>query len=116
MLFANSIQEIMDFALISQAATLETRVPFLHIFDGFRSSHEVMKIQELSDEQIRAMIDEQLVQAHRSRALTPDRPVMRGTAQTPDVFFQSRVRANSSYLDPPAIGDGVIKEFADPPR
>ncbi len=113
MLFANSIQEIMDFALISQAATLETRVPFLHIFDGFRSSHEVMKIQELSDEQICTMIDEQLVQAHRAQALTPDRPVMRGTAQNPDVFFQSRERANSFYLDTPAIVEGVMKKFAD---
>ena len=97
MLFSNSIQEVMDFALIAQAATLESRVPFLHAFDGFRTSHEVMKIEELSDEQIRAMIDEQLVRAHRSRALTPDRPVMRGTAQNPDVFFQSRERANSFY-------------------
>src|SRR5438094_6470889 len=90
MLFANSIQEVMDFALMSQAATLESRVPFLHVFDGFRTSHEVMKIEELSDDQIRAMIDEQLVQGHRQRALTPDHPVMRGTAQNPDVFFQSR--------------------------
>src|SRR5437667_7514339 len=113
MLFANSIQEIMDFALISQAATLETRVPFLHIFDGFRSSHEVMKIQELSDEQIRAMIDEQLVQAHRARALTPDRPVMRGTAQNPDVFFQSRERANSFYSATPEIVERVMKTVAD---
>src|SRR5437762_346800 len=113
MLFANSIQEIMDFALISQAATLETRVPFLHIFDGFRSSHEVMKIQELSDEQIRAMIDEPLVQAHRARALTPDRPVMRGTAQNPDVFFQSRERTHSFYLDTLAIVEGDMKTFAD---
>src|SRR2546430_6575815 len=113
MLFANSIQESMDVALISQAATLETRVPFLHIFDGFRSSHEVMKIQALSDEQIRAMIDEPLVQAHRARALTPDRPVMRGTAQNPDIFFQSRERANSFYLDTPAIVEGVMKKFAD---
>src|SRR6266705_1460447 len=72
MLFANSIQEVMDVALIAQAATLSSRVPFLHAFDGFRTSHEVMKIEELSDDQIRAMIDEQLVQAHRSRALTPD--------------------------------------------
>ena len=113
MLFANSIQEIMDFALISQAATLETRVPFLHIFDGFRSSHEVLKIEELSDEEIRAMIDEQMVQAHRARALTPDRPVMRGTAQNPDVFFQSRERANSFYLNTPAIVEGVMKKFSD---
>ncbi|MEA2202626.1 MAG: pyruvate-ferredoxin/flavodoxin oxidoreductase [Solirubrobacteraceae bacterium] len=112
MLFANSIQEVMDFALISQAATLETRVPFLHIFDGFRTSHEVMKIQELSDEEIREMIDDQLVQAHRARALTPDRPVMRGTAQNPDVFFQSRERANSIYLETPYLVECVMNKFA----
>jgi len=113
MLFSNSIQEVMDFALIAQAATLESRVPFLHAFDGFRTSHEVMKIEELSDEQIRAMIDEQLVRAHRSRALSPDRPVMRGTAQNPDVFFQSRERANSFYTDTPEIVERVMKKFAD---
>ena len=112
MLFANSIQEVMDFALISQAATLEARVPFLHVFDGFRTSHEVMKIQELSDEEIRAMIDDQLVQAHRQRALTPDRPVMRGTAQNPDVFFQSRERANSLYTETPAIVERAMNKFA----
>src|SRR6187551_3138209 len=86
MLFGNSVQEAMDFALISQASTLRSRVPFLHIFDGFRTSHEVMKIEKLSDKQIRELIDDRLVQAHRSRALTPDHPVMRGTAQNPDVF------------------------------
>ncbi|HEY3102995.1 MAG TPA: hypothetical protein VGJ69_05355, partial [Pyrinomonadaceae bacterium] len=113
MLFANSIQEVMDFALIAQAATLESRVPFLHVFDGFRTSHEVMKIEELSDDQIRAMIDEQLVQAHRQRALTPDRPVMRGTAQNPDVFFQSRERANSFYSATPEIVERVMKKFGE---
>ena len=112
MLFANSVQEVMDFALISQAATLESRVPFLHVFDGFRTSHEVMKIEELTDEQIRAMIDEQLVQAHRQRALTPDRPVMRGTAQNPDVFFQSRERANRFYDVTPLIVESVMEKFA----
>jgi len=112
MLFANSIQEVMDFALISQAVTLEARVPFLHIFDGFRTSHEVMKIQELSDAEIRAMIDDQLVQAHRRRALTPDHPVMRGTAQNPDVFFQSRERANSLYTEAPAIVARIMNKFA----
>src|SRR3954466_16396277 len=90
MLFAGSVQETMDFALISQAATLKSRVPFLHAFDGFRTSHEVQKVEQLSDEDIRALIDGELVRAHRERALTPDRPVMRGTAQNPDVFFQSR--------------------------
>jgi pyruvate-ferredoxin/flavodoxin oxidoreductase len=112
MLFSNSVQEVMDFALITQAATLESRVPFLHAFDGFRTSHEVMKIEELSDDQIRAMIDEELVQAHRSRALTPDHPVMRGTAQNPDVFFQSRERANSFYDATPEIVERIMKKFA----
>ena len=111
MLFANSVQEVMDFALIAQAATLRSRVPFLHIFDGFRTSHEVMKIEKLSEETIRGMIDEQLVQAHRGRALTPDRPVMRGTAQNPDVFFQSRERANSLYLDTPGIVEEEMNRF-----
>ena len=113
MLFSNSIQEVMDFALIAQAATLESRVPFIHAFDGFRTSHEVMKIEELSDDQIRAMIDEELVRAHRQRALTPDRPVMRGTAQNPDVFFQSRERANSFYAVTPEIVEQVMKKFGE---
>jgi len=113
MLFANSVQEAMDFALIAQVSTLQSRVPFLHVFDGFRTSHEVMKIEQLSDDEIGAMIDEKLVQAHRGRALTPDRPVMRGTAQNPDVFFQSRERANSFYLETPAIVESVMDKFAD---
>jgi pyruvate-ferredoxin/flavodoxin oxidoreductase len=112
MLFANSVQEVMDFALIAQAATLRSRVPFLHIFDGFRTSHEVMKIEKLSEDTIREMMDEQLVRAHRGRALTPDRPVMRGSAQNPDVFFQSRERANSLYLETPAIVEAEMQKFA----
>jgi pyruvate-ferredoxin/flavodoxin oxidoreductase len=112
MLFANTVQEAMDFALIAQASTLRARVPFLHIFDGFRTSHEVMKIQRLSDEQISAMIDNQLVQAHRARALTPDHPVMRGTAQNPDVFFQSRERSNPFYLQTPNIVQETMNQFA----
>ncbi len=112
MLFANSVQEAMDFALIAQASTLRARVPFLHIFDGFRTSHEVMKIQKLSDEQIRAMIEDKLVQAHRQRGLTPDRPVMRGTAQNPDVFFQSRERSNPYYLETPQIVQEEMNKFA----
>ncbi|MBU1996814.1 MAG: pyruvate:ferredoxin (flavodoxin) oxidoreductase, partial [Candidatus Omnitrophica bacterium] len=86
MLASNSIQEIMDFALISHAATLEARLPFIHFFDGFRSSHEVSKIEEIPVETIRAMIDDELVFAHRQRGLSPDHPVVRGTAQNPDVF------------------------------
>jgi pyruvate-ferredoxin/flavodoxin oxidoreductase len=112
MLFANSVQEAMDFALIAQASTLRSRVPFLHVFDGFRTSHEVMKIERLSEEQIRALIDDRLVQAHRARGLTPDHPVMRGTAQNPDVFFQSRERANLYYLETPQIVQEKMDAFA----
>jgi pyruvate-ferredoxin/flavodoxin oxidoreductase len=113
MLFAGSVQEVMDFALISQAATLKSRVPFLHIFDGFRTSHEVMKIELLDDDQIRSMIDAEQVRAHRARALTPDRPVVRGTAQNPDVFFQSRERANTFYSDTPGIVQQAMDRFAE---
>jgi pyruvate-ferredoxin/flavodoxin oxidoreductase len=112
MLFANSVQETMDFALVAQAATLEARVPFLHAFDGFRTSHEVMKIERLSDEDLRAMIDPELVRAHRRRALTPDRPVLRGTAQNPDVFFQSRERANPFYEATPGIVQDAFDRLA----
>jgi len=112
MLFANSIQEVMDFALIAQASTLRTRVPFLHVFDGFRTSHEVMKIERLSDDDIRMMIDSRLVRAHRQRALTPDRPVIRGTAQNPDVFFQSRERVNPYYEETPAAVQEIMDVFA----
>jgi pyruvate-ferredoxin/flavodoxin oxidoreductase len=111
MLFANSIQEVMDFALIAQASTLRTRVPFLHIFDGFRTSHEVMKIEKVSDDDIRTMIDSNLVRAHRERALTPDRPAMRGTAQNPDVFFQSRERVNPYYQETPAAVQETMDKF-----
>src|SRR6185369_4232879 len=112
MLFANSVQEVMDFALISQVSTMEARVPFLHVFDGFRTSHEVMKITKVSDEAIIEMMDQELVRQHRARALTPDRPIMRGTAQNPDVFFQSRERANSFYLKTPAIVEKAMETFA----
>jgi pyruvate-ferredoxin/flavodoxin oxidoreductase len=112
MLFANSVQEVMDFALITQACTLRARVPFLHVFDGFRTSHEVMKIEKVSDTVIREMIDPELVRAHRARALSPDHPVMRGTAQNPDVFFQSRERSNLLYTETPAIVEAEMKRFA----
>jgi pyruvate-ferredoxin/flavodoxin oxidoreductase len=107
-----SIQEVMDFALITQASTLRTRVPFLHVFDGFRTSHEVMKIEKLADDDIRRMIDANLVRAHRERALTPDRPVIRGTAQNPDVFFQSRERVNPYYQETPATVQEMMDVFA----
>ncbi len=112
MIASNSIQEIMDFALISQAATLEARVPFVHFFDGFRSSHEVMKIEQLAEEDIRAMIDDELVRKHRSRRLTPENPVLRGTAQNPDVFFQAREACNQFYLDAPAAVQKAMDKFA----
>ena len=112
MLASNSIQEIMDFALIAQSATLQTRVPFLHFFDGFRSSHEVMKIEELSIEDIRAMIDDEWVHAHRARALTPDHPVLRGSAQNPDVFFQAREGCNPFYQVCPEIVQKTMDRFA----
>ncbi|HEY5995458.1 MAG TPA: pyruvate:ferredoxin (flavodoxin) oxidoreductase [Candidatus Deferrimicrobiaceae bacterium] len=97
MLCSNNVQEVMDFALIAQASTLRARLPFLHFFDGFRTSHEVQKVEELTYDDMRAMIDDDLVNAHRLRALTPDRPVMRGTAQNPDVYFQGRETVNAFY-------------------
>ncbi len=112
MLFANSVQEVMDFALIAQASTLEARVPFLHIFDGFRTSHEVMKIEKLSEEDILAMIDDDLVRAHRLCSLSPDRPVLRGTAQNPDVYFQAREAVNPYYLTTPLIVQRIMDKFA----
>ena len=112
MLASNSIQEVMDFALIAQAASLESRIPFLHFFDGFRTSHEVAKVEQLSVEDLRAMIDEDLVRAHRARALSPDRPVIRGTAQNPDVYFQAREACNSFYLATPTIVQNAMDKFA----
>lgn len=109
---SNSVQEIMDIALISHASTLESRIPFIHFFDGFRSSHEVMKIEQLTLDDMRAMIDSDLVHAHRKRALTPDRPVMRGTAQNPDVYFQGRETSNPFYLACPDIVQKQMDKFA----
>src|SRR5688572_21393401 len=99
MLCAANIQEAHDFAFISQAAALESRLPFVHFFDGFRTSHEIAKVVLLSEEEMRSMIDLELVFDHRARALSPDHPLLRGTAQNPDVFFQSRERANPFYND-----------------
>ncbi len=112
MLSSASVQEAMDFALIAQAAALEARVPFLHFFDGFRTSHEVSKIELVTEDIMRQMIDEELVLAHRQRALNPDRPVLRGTAQNPDVFFQARERCNPFYLACPDITQKVMDKFA----
>ncbi len=112
LLASNSIQEVMDFALIAQAATLESRVPFVHFFDGFRTSHEVMKIEELTEDDLRAMIDDELVRAHRARALSPEHPVLRGSAQNPDVFFQAREACNPYYNACPGIVQKVMDQFA----
>jgi pyruvate-ferredoxin/flavodoxin oxidoreductase len=112
MLGAASVQETMDFALISQAATLRSRLPFIHFFDGFRTSHEVSKIEMLDEAVMRALIDDKLIAEHRSRAMTPDKPVLRGTAQNPDVFFQGREAANHFYSECPDIVQKVMDEFA----
>ena len=113
MLASSSVQEAMDLALVAHAATLESRVPFLHFFDGFRTSHEVARVQPLPREVLRFMIDDDLVRAHRARGLTPDRPTIRGTAQNPDMYFQAREAANPFYLACPAIVQGAMNRLAD---
>jgi len=113
LLGSSSVQEAHDMALISQAATLQSRIPFLHFFDGFRTSHEVNKIELLSDQQIREMIDDKWVQVHRSRALNPDNPFIRGTAQNPDVYFQARETVNPFYAKVPEIVQQIMDHFAE---
>jgi pyruvate-ferredoxin/flavodoxin oxidoreductase len=112
LLASNSVQEAMDLGLIAHASSLESRLPFLHFFDGFRTSHEVSKVEEVSPEDIRAMMNDELVHAHRARALSPDRPVLRGSAQNPDVFFQAREAVNPFYLACPAIVQKQMDKFA----
>ena len=112
MLAANSVQEVMDCALIAQASTLQTRVPFIHFFDGFRTSHEVMKIEQLDDDDIRGMIDDEWVIAHRSRGMNPNKPVLRGTAQNPDVYFQGRETVNPYYEATPELVQKTMDRFA----
>ena len=107
-----SVQEAQDFALITTAASLESRIPCLHFFDGFRTSHEVQKVELLSDEDLHTLIKDEYVIAHRQRALTPDRPILRGTAQNPDVYFQARETVNPFYQAYPAILQRVMDEFA----
>ncbi|MFW5761075.1 MAG: pyruvate:ferredoxin (flavodoxin) oxidoreductase, partial [Cyclobacteriaceae bacterium] len=109
---ATSVQEVMDFALIAQASTLHTRVPFLHFFDGFRTSHEVSKIEVIPDEVMRQMITDEMVKAHRDRSLSPDHPYIRGTAQNPDVFFQNREANNLFYQKCPQIVQEQMDKFA----
>ncbi|MDX2242945.1 MAG: pyruvate:ferredoxin (flavodoxin) oxidoreductase, partial [Leptolyngbyaceae cyanobacterium bins.302] len=112
LLCSASVQEAQDFALIAQAATLQSRIPFLHFFDGFRTSHEIAKIELLEQGDLRSLIDEALIHTHRSRALSPDHPVLRGTAQNPDVYFQARETVNSYYAACPDIVQTVMDQFA----
>jgi pyruvate-ferredoxin/flavodoxin oxidoreductase len=112
LLASNSPQEAMDLAVIAQAATLESRVPFLHFFDGFRTSHEEARVEAITDEEMLSLIDARLIQAHRQRALSPDHPFIRGTAQNPDVFFQAREACNPYYRDCPSIVKKVMEHFA----
>ncbi|MBW6477212.1 MAG: pyruvate:ferredoxin (flavodoxin) oxidoreductase [Chromatiales bacterium] len=110
---ANSVQEVMDTALIAQAATLAARIPILHFFDGFRTSHEIAKIHEVNSEMVRAMIDDELVSAHRRRAMNPEHPVLRGTSQNPDVYFQARESVNPLYQAMPGIVQTCMDRFAE---
>ena len=112
LLASGSVQEAHDLAAVAHAATFQTRVPFLHFFDGFRTSHEVNKIEELTDQDLRSLMDEQRIAEHRRRALCPDHPVVRGTAQNPDTFFQAREAGNGLYLACPAAVQEVMDRFA----
>ncbi len=112
-LASSSVQEAMDMAMVAHAATLESRIPFIHFFDGFRTSHELSKIDVLAEEQMRDLMNNDLVRAHRSRSLTPDRPVIRGTAQNPDVFFQARESVNALYDRCPSLVQQAMDRFAD---
>ena len=111
-LFASSVQEVMDFALVAQAASLQSRVPFLHVFDGFRTSHEIQEIEMLADDDLRALLDVDLIAAHRARALSPDHPFIRGTAQNPDVYFQARETVNPFYQATPGIVQRMMYRLA----
>ena len=113
LLSSGSVQEAHDFAAIAQAATLKSRVPFLHFFDGFRTSHEVNKILQLTDEELRSLVDDDLVRAHRARALSPEHPVLRGSAQNPDVYFQMREAVNPYYAAVPGITQEAMDKFAE---
>ncbi|OKH13579.1 pyruvate:ferredoxin (flavodoxin) oxidoreductase [Fischerella major NIES-592] len=112
LLSSASVQEAHDFALIAQAATLESRIPFLHFFDGFRTSHEISKVELLTPPDLQALIDETFIVEHRTRALSPDRPVLRGTAQNPDVYFQARETVNPYYVACPDIVQSCMNKFA----
>ncbi len=112
LLSSTSVQEAHDFAAIAQTSTLKSRIPFIHFFDGFRTSHEVAKIFQITDEELRSLLDEDLVRAHRARGLTPEHPVLRGTAQNPDVYFQARETVNPFYAATPGIVQEMMDAFA----
>jgi pyruvate-ferredoxin/flavodoxin oxidoreductase len=112
LLGSTSVQEAQDMALIAHAATLKARVPFIHFFDGFRTSHEINKIEQLTETDLRALIDDEYVYAHRARGLSPDHPVIRGTAQNPDVYFQARETVNPFYAACPGIVQEMMDRFA----
>lgn len=113
LLASASVQEVMDMALITAAATLESRVPFLHFFDGFRTSHEISKIEVIPDDIIKEMMSDELIIAHRNRRLSPDAPILRGTSQNPDVYFQARETVNSYYNACPDITEKAMNKFAE---
>jgi pyruvate-ferredoxin/flavodoxin oxidoreductase len=112
MIASGNVQEVMDMALIAQQSTLASRVPFLHFFDGFRTSHEVQKVEEITYDNMRAVIDDSLIAAHKARALSPDNPMISGTAQNPDVYFQGRETVNKFYLKAPDIVQETMDKFA----
>ena len=112
LLASNTVQEAMDLGLIAHAAAMESRVPFLHFFDGFRTSHEISKVEQIEEADIRTLMDYESVRVHRERALSPDHPFIRGTAQNPDVFFQAREAANPFYVACPTIVQDVMERFA----
>src|SRR6478672_8512650 len=116
LLGAASVQEAHDLALVAQAATLATRIPFVHFFDGFRTSHEINTIETLSDDDLRALVPEELVRAHRARALSPERPFIRGTAQNPDVYFQARETVNPFYARTPEVVQDLMDALAERTR
>src|SRR6476620_7367108 len=113
LLASASVQEAHDLALVAQAATLRTRVPFLHFFDGFRTSHELNTVELLSDDDLRAMVPEQLVREHRDRALSPERPFIRGTAQNPDIYFPARETVNPFYDRTPKVVQDLMDQLAE---
>jgi pyruvate-ferredoxin/flavodoxin oxidoreductase len=113
LLASNSVQEAQDMSAIAHAATLEARIPFVHFFDGFRTSHEVNKIEQLTDEDLRSLVEQRFVHEHRARGLSPDRPVLRGTAQNPDIYFQARETVNPYYYATPEIVQKYMDRFAE---